>query len=204
MSFSEYGVDSIRFHTGWKSLVDSAAASAPVSHVFAGRRRHENDSSAPTIHLLRDKFQQDMEWQQKPATPFLVREMMRAPVVSIASEATLGDAMAVMESQRIGHLPVRNSQNTPIGMISQNDIYRQALKGSQHLQLDLSEKIHAHMATPLLACSPEADIREIARVFLMRRIGSLVVAHDSVLLGILTRTDLLRAWMDHPSLNWRA
>jgi acetoin utilization protein AcuB len=204
MTFAEYGVDEVRFHPGWRSLVDSASASAPVSAVFPGKHRHEGEGASSAAGLLRGKFHQDLEWQQKPSTVFLAREMMRSPVVSIRSDATLAEAQSLMESHGIGHLPVRNENQSPIGMISQNDIYRLVMKSPRTREWEIADKIANHMATPLLACHPDADVREIARVFLLRRIGSLIVVHESAILGILTRTDLLRSLMAHPSLQWRA
>ncbi len=204
MTFAEYGWDEIRFHPGWRSLVDSAAASSPAAAVFSGRNRSDTGRSSPSQDLLRRKYQHDLEWQLKPTEVFLAREVMHSPVISIHADATLEEAHRLMQTQGVGHLPVHNGEGLPVGMLSHNDIFQCVMRPGLATATSLSETVKSRMSTPLLACIPEADVREIARVFLLRRIGSLVVVHESALLGILTRTDLLRSLMEHPSLSWSA
>jgi acetoin utilization protein AcuB len=54
--------------------------------------------------------------------------------------------------------------------------------------------VSARMATPVLTATPDASIRDIARVLIEERIGAMPIADDhGRLVGLLTRTDILRA-----------
>lgn len=61
------------------------------------------------------------------------------------------------------------------------------------------------MTTPVVAANPLTDIRRIARVMLDRDVDGVPIVNETgVLLGFVSRSDILRAVVTDPPLSmWR-
>lgn len=201
MSFAEYSVEGVRFHTGWHSLSgysDAAPPIGPISVVAPGR---SETSDNPALARQRERLRQDLQWQKKPHPVFIAREIMHSPAITIRLDLPLSQALKIFRDQGFGHLPVFDMQGKPVGLISQHDVMEMLIREEKSIGELNSIIVADKMSTPLLACHPDADIREVARVLVSRRIGSLAVIDEGHLLGMITRTDLLRALIEHPSLQ---
>jgi acetoin utilization protein AcuB len=51
-----------------------------------------------------------------------VREWMRHPVVTVALDASVGQAAALMRERRVRHLPVLDSDGRLIGIVTDRDL----------------------------------------------------------------------------------
>ena len=69
-----------------------------------------------------------------------VREIMSAPVVTIAPEKTVEDAMRLMTDRRIRHLPVVRADSV-IGVVSIGDLVKCVIEDQQHTIEDLRSYI---------------------------------------------------------------
>lgn len=201
MSFAEYSVDGVRFHTGWHSLAGHPDATAPVGQIPAVSPWSPDSSGDPSLARQRERLRQDLLWQKTPHPVYLAREIMHTPAMTIPLDLSLAQAVKVFQRHGFGHLPVVDLQGSPVGLISEHDVMemliREEISFGELNAITVADK----MSTPLLACHPEADIREVARVLVLRRIGSLAVIAEGKLLGMITRTDLLRVLIEHPSLQ---
>ena len=75
------------------------------------------------------------------------------------------------------------------------------IKGSAYLAKVTIESFVSH---PVLVAAPDATLLAIARVLLEERIGAIpVVSQGKELLGMITRSDILRVIVSHPNFeNW--
>ncbi len=118
-----------------------------------------------------------------------------------ASEATLAEAIAKMRELGCHHLPVLSAEKHLIGILSIHDC-EQAL--GESLQ-KLTPIVNAELAHTLLVSSvmtpapviiePDLPAHEAARLMLEHFIGCLPVMREETLIGIVTRSDLLMAFM---------
>lgn len=136
-----------------------------------------------------------------------VKDVMTRDPITIDPEAPLGTAMDVMRRKRIRHLPVVDDAGRLVGIITDRDL-RQATFApalAEHLSLQAQRRLrglgqalgdlrvkHA-MTWVVVTTEPEATLARAAVVMFERRIGSLPVVADGVLVGILTERDLLVA-----------
>lgn len=83
-----------------------------------------------------------------------------------------------------------------------NERIRGALRAANATFLDLVGDV---MTTPVVAASPLTDIRRIARVMLDRDVDGVPIVNEAgVLLGFVSRSDILRAVVTDPPLSmWR-
>ena len=76
----------------------------------------------------------------RSSTTTAVREIMSAPVVTIAPDQTVDDAMRVMTNRRIRHLPVVRGDNV-LGVVSIGDLVKSVIEEQRHTIEDLRSYI---------------------------------------------------------------
>jgi acetoin utilization protein AcuB len=115
-----------------------------------------------------------------------VRDVMTTQLLTIGLETPCDQARRLMENHRIRHLPVVDGGRL-VGMLSDRDV-RSAASGSPGAA---ASRI---MSPDPVTVTSETRIEHAARVMLDARFGSLPVV-DGNLVGIVTDTDLLRAFV---------
>ena len=115
----------------------------------------------------------------------LARDLMSSPVRTIRRDTTIAQAQRVL--LRYGHsgLPIVQDDQL-VGMISRRDI---ELAAHHKLRAMPVENV---MATPVRTIRPESPISEMRSLMGTYDIGRLPVVENGRLVGIVTRTDLLR------------
>lgn len=74
------------------------------------------------------------------STSTAVREIMSAPVVTVAPEKTVDDAMRLMTARRIRHLPVVRGEAV-VGVVSIGDLVKAVIEDQRHTIDDLRSYI---------------------------------------------------------------
>ena len=120
---------------------------------------------------------------QQPPT---ARELMSSPVRTIRPETTIGEAQRVL--LRYGHsgLSVVNAKDELVGVISRRDIDIALHHGFAHAP------VKGYMTTNLKTITPDTPLTEIESIMVTYDIGRLPVLENNQLVGIVTRTDVLR------------
>lgn len=130
-----------------------------------------------------------------------VAEIMTVKPVTIRFNGTLGQALALMEQVGCRHLPVLSAESHLIGIVSDRDC-RLALN-SPHLlherwQDDAVTKntsVAAIMTPAPIVVEPSASVYEATRLMLNNHISALPVMKGESLVGIVTTSDLLLAFL---------
>ncbi len=134
----------------------------------------------PTVATLR---QQVMEQIPHPPT---ARELMSSPVRTIRPDVTIGEAHRIL--LRYGHsgLSVVDESDQLVGIIARRDL-------DIALHHDFSHApVKGFMTTNLETIAPETTLPDIEALMVTYDIGRLPVIDQGQLVGIVTRTDVLR------------
>jgi CBS domain-containing protein len=116
-----------------------------------------------------------------------VRELMRAPVVTIGSDESADEALRRMRRHRIRHLVV-TSDGELAGMISERDL------GGPHGEATRrGRSVDDLMTARVVSARPTMTLRDAANLMRGHMIGSLPVVKGRELVGIVTATDVLDA-----------
>ncbi len=122
-----------------------------------------------------------------------VVDLMSRDVYTTAPTSTMRDVAKQMSFTGVRHLPVVNYKHEPVGMITQRDLFRhmgQALDTDEGVSRALAREF---MSTELVSVCPVTPLKEAAEMMLSKKFGCLpVVGEGRQLVGILTRSDLLR------------
>ena len=123
---------------------------------------------------------------QIPA-PLTAQAVMSSPVRTILPQTTIAEAQRVL--LRYGHsgISVVDPAGQLVGIISRRDLDLALHHGLSHAP------VKGYMSTRLHTIAPDTSLSEIERLMVTYDIGRLpVLGSDQGLLGIVTRTDMLR------------
>ncbi len=121
-------------------------------------------------------------------------QIMTSPVITLSPESTVGQAFKLFHDYKFRHVPVTTSDYKLQGIISDRDILRILGRTCEE---NSSSKISEVMISEVLTASRKTDIRYIIRLFVENRIGSMPVMDERKLVGMITRSDILKAVLKH-------
>ena len=118
--------------------------------------------------------------------PLTARELMSSPVRTIRPNTTISEAQRIL--LRYGHagLSVVDENDQLVGVVSRRDIDLALHHGFGHAP------VKGYMTKNLKTITPQTSLPEIESLMVTYDIGRLPVLADGQLVGIVTRTDVLR------------
>ncbi|MSO46091.1 MAG: CBS domain-containing protein [Acidobacteria bacterium] len=128
----------------------------------------------------------------------LVEEVMSRSVVTLTPEQTLLEALDLLRSHRIRHLPVVDGSKV-VGIVTDRDVKRatpSVLSGVDRDEYDrvlTTTKVAQFMTREPIAVTPKSGLKAAVEIFIERKVGALPVVEHDRLVGILTDIDILRA-----------
>ncbi len=131
-----------------------------------------------------------------------VSDIMTAKPASIHQDGTLHQALELLEQHHCRHLPVLNSEAQLVGILSDRDC-RTALDSPhilrehwQNEQLANNLRVRTIMTPAPIVVEPDAEADEAARLMLNNQISCLPVILAETLVGIITTSDIMIAFME--------
>jgi len=173
------------------------------------RRRHPKRTITREIRTRRPlhpgREEDDLQALTWPES-IRVRDRMTRPVTTIHSDALVSGAATLMRSRHIRHLPVVDRGRRLVGIVTDRDlrdafpsvidVLRSETRSPRRTYTQPEEvSVEMVMTANPLTLGPEDDLREAARVMRRQRIGAIPIVENHQLLGILTRSDLLDAFL---------
>jgi len=130
-----------------------------------------------------------------------IRELMSGGLITVSPETPVPQARDLMARERIRHLLVTGPGRVLAGIVTDRDIRlnlpsRATSLSAQEIGHLLSKlTVGEIMTRSVITIGPDASAREGARLLLEHKIGALPVLDDGHLIGIVTETDIVRAFM---------
>jgi CBS domain-containing protein len=128
-----------------------------------------------------------------------VRDLMTRPVRTLGRNDKLSVADALMRTERIRHLPVVDEDGRLAGIVSQRDLFFNALVQAlgfgttTHDRMLSTIPVKEVMTENVVTTTPETLVTAAARVMVDRKIGCLPVIDGEALIGILSESDVVSA-----------
>ncbi len=117
----------------------------------------------------------------------LLSEIMTSKVVTVGISERVEEAVRLMVKFDIGSVVVVDNQK-PVGIITERDITRAALRGDSLLRLPA----RSLMSRPLQTATPDMEIWRTFEVMLKLGVRRLPVVENGKMVGIVTEKDLTR------------
>lgn len=112
-----------------------------------------------------------------------------AEVTTMAADASLADAIRVLNEKRIGAVVITGRLGDIEGILSERDLVHALAE--QDIDL-VKVRISALMTRQVFTCTPETSIEELMRQMTQRRIRHLPVLNAGVLCGIISIGDVVK------------
>ena len=131
----------------------------------------------------------------------VAKKMVRNPVF-VDEDDSMKIAMDILKAREIRHLPVLKGGEKLVGILSETDIKQASPSPATGLKIHevyyLLDKVKVKqiMTRRPYTISPDAPIEEAALVMREKKIGCLPVVEKGRLVGILTETDILDAFIE--------
>jgi acetoin utilization protein AcuB len=130
-------------------------------------------------------------------------EIMSEPVLSIGGDSPLHNAWGIFQKEGIRHLPVLNERQQILGILSDRDVLRHLLVGKENRIVLDSDKTAAQGIRRQVVCAhANSEIRHLALAMVESHVGCIPILEDEGrLIGLVTRGDILKGFIEHPRLN---
>lgn len=213
--FAVYGISGPIFQGTLEELqrVPTIEARPPVTplrpfaeHVdLATQANVGHDGSSPeyqrALAAYHDMLPQDLE--RGPL--YHADQIMQKPVISVGVGDAVAHAWQTLLRSHIRQAPVLDDDERLVGLVGERNLLTALNVDAGQVRDVLTRQVRDVMRTPVVAAGPLTDIRRIARVMLERDVdGVPVVTDHGVLLGFISRSDILRAVVSDPPLSmWR-
>ncbi|QAR33148.1 CBS domain-containing protein [Geovibrio thiophilus] len=130
-----------------------------------------------------------------------IRDIMTTKVVTARPDETIKEVILRLRTNKISGLPVVNSSNKIVGVFSESDVMMalpDILNDADAIPLiDIKEltdnSVRMVMSEPRYTVSPDADVKEAARIMLEKYVHRLPVIENEELIGLVSLGDVLKA-----------
>ena len=183
--------------------VAKTSAVQPVTRETYPPEQHNPKGSSS---FQSDIYEQVQAFTQASPSILVAGDIMASPVMTLPLTASLAQAWDVVKTKRFRHIPIQSQAGRLVGILSDRDLSRgmveSALSGVHKPVYLGNVTIEPYISHPVLVADLEATLLGIARVLLEERIGALpVVTGEMKLLGMITRSDILRVIVSHPNFE---
>jgi CBS domain-containing protein len=117
-----------------------------------------------------------------------VHDLMTESVVTTQPHKSVDHVRKLIERNKIGALPVVDSEGKPVGIISATDLVPQ-LNGGSPVSTVMTEKVYT--------VPRYDDVSTAARIMRNHKIHHVVVTHEHQVAGVISAFDLLKLVEEH-------
>jgi acetoin utilization protein AcuB len=116
----------------------------------------------------------------------LLIERMTTQPVTATPDTTVDQALAIIETRQLRHLPVLDADEAIVGIVSEKDL----------LRAPGDDPISSVMTRDVITVTEYAALEEAARIMADHKISSLPIVRNGRLIGIITETDLFKIFLE--------
>ncbi|OEJ67160.1 CBS domain-containing protein [Magnetovibrio blakemorei] len=111
-----------------------------------------------------------------------------ANVISLRPEDTVQTASAILTINKIGALPVRNSAEELVGILSERDI----VKGMHQMGAAcINSLVQDLMSTKVTTCTEDEDVQSVQQKMHNGRFRHIPVIKEGKLIGVISQGDVM-------------
>jgi CBS domain-containing protein len=129
----------------------------------------------------------------------LVREVMTSPAVTVVPEASLKEAIRLLDEHQITAMPVIDGERRLVGVVSEADVLRDAVPADRRVHERLVAitgptvrlavtDVMTHLP---VSVSPDDDLAEAVELLVDTQVKSLPVVSSGVVVGMVSRRDVV-------------
>ena len=131
----------------------------------------------------------------------LVRERMTHNPITITPDISVRHALRLMRERKVHHLPVLDGRGQLVGIVSDKDLLHASPSPVTSLSVwEITEALYMLtvekvLTQKVITVSEDMPLEEAARIMADSGIGGLPVMRGNTLVGIITKADLFKAFL---------
>ncbi len=125
----------------------------------------------------------------------LVSDFMDHDPHAIKASTSIKDAVSLMLKEKIIGLPVVDDNNKLVGYVSEQDCVKDMLNDAFYSEEPGA--VATVMKTEVISVAPDTSIVELAQTIMTNRPKNYPVVQTGKLVGLISRSDVLRALLEH-------
>ncbi|MEH6558680.1 MAG: CBS domain-containing protein [Oceanicoccus sp.] len=170
--------------------VQPVVATTAVKAVTTNSGAIQEKSLSPKAEIYRQSQRKDSESSARTSARF-AREIMTSPVTTASVHLSLTDTWQLLAAKGFHHLPIVDDRQQLQGIVSDRDLLRYAANDNRRIG---DYPIEQLMTRQVISADANAEVRMLAEIMCSRAIGSIpIVGDDREVIGIVSRTDILRS-----------
>jgi len=132
----------------------------------------------------------------------LVRELMTRDPIAVTHDTPVPDALRLMREKKVRRLPVLDSHDRLVGIVSDKDLLYASPSPATTLSMwEIPAllgrlKVEKVMTRNVITVGEQTPLEEAARIMADSKIGGLPVMNGEKLVGIITETDLFKSLLE--------
>lgn len=131
----------------------------------------------------------------------ILKSKAQTGVLTIAPDASIADAAAVLSDRRIGSLVVSASGDTADGILSERDIVRELGRRGPSCMAD---KVSELMTRELVTCTTDSSAQEVLGKMTEGRFRHMPVLAGTKIVGLISLGDVVKARLSEVSMEKEA
>ncbi len=131
-----------------------------------------------------------------------VTKYMATNLITFKPDDEIGSVISKLNDHQISGAPVLNDRKELVGIISEQDCLRVIIDSVYHNQPISKHLVKDYMQKDLITISVDADVVDVANMFLKHRFRRFPVVEDGILRGQVSKRDILRAAMKIKFTTW--
>ncbi len=132
-------------------------------------------------------------------TQYMVRS---SDMITFSPDQTIQEVIDIIIDKRISGAPVLDGQRRLVGIISEKDCLKVIVDQAYHNLPMSNRKVADYMTAKVKILSPDSNVVEAANEFLNTPIRRLPIVENGVLLGQVSRRDILKAAKNINATTW--
>ena len=131
-----------------------------------------------------------------------VGSRMKKPVITISPKTSLDEALSIMTKEHIRRLPVINKDGDLIGIVTELELMKASPSGATTLSVwEIKSLLSTYpvekiMTTDVVTVMEDTPIEEAAKIMADNEIGGIPVLRGKEVVGIITETDIFKAFLE--------
>lgn len=129
-------------------------------------------------------------------------QLMSHPVNTVPIDMGILEAQRYLQERKLQQMPVVTAQQRIAGMLSLENLLQFIIIDDDKMHYVEGKRVADAMSQEVITADPVSDIRRIAQVMLEYHLDAVpIVDEQDALIGIVSRSDILRAVINDPPLT---
>ncbi|KLE07932.1 hypothetical protein AF80_10815 [Aliarcobacter butzleri L355] len=133
---------------------------------------------------------------------YQIKDIMTKDVIYMDNKSTVEDVYNTIRSKKVHQIPITAFGKKIIGIVNKKVILNLLMNDIENAQEILKRKIEDIYLPEILTAEPESDVRKVVQIMLDLKLDAIpIVDENDVLMGIVSKTDILKAVSHLPKLQ---